>query len=94
MPLTRRVSFKVPLQKGNRVQIPKLIRWQFKMEPGQVLRVTVAVAHYSISHENFYTKVTSDFRIRIPKIALPIWGEPVNLIGRPVEVIIEPVGTG
>jgi hypothetical protein len=32
------------LQKGNRVQVPKLVRWEFKMEPGQVLKIEVARA--------------------------------------------------
>jgi hypothetical protein len=36
MPLATRVSFEVVLEKGNRLQIPKLIRWQFKMEQNQV----------------------------------------------------------
>jgi hypothetical protein len=42
MPLATRVSFEVVLEKGNRLQIPKLIRWQFKMEQNQVLRVGVS----------------------------------------------------
>ena len=42
MPLTIKVSFETVLEKGNRLQIPKLIRWQFKMEQNQVLRVGVS----------------------------------------------------
>ena len=41
MPLTQKVSFKTMLQKGNRVQLPKLIRWKFKLETSQILKVTV-----------------------------------------------------
>jgi hypothetical protein len=41
MPPTQKVSFKTVLQKGNRVQVPKLVRWQFKMDTQQVLKVTV-----------------------------------------------------
>jgi hypothetical protein len=32
MPLTEKVSFTAMLQSFNKVQIPKLIRWRFKME--------------------------------------------------------------
>jgi len=33
LPLTEKVKFKTLLQHGNRIQVPKLVRWQFKMEP-------------------------------------------------------------
>jgi hypothetical protein len=36
MPLTENVSFKTVLQRGNRVQVPKLVRWRFKMDSEQV----------------------------------------------------------
>ena len=42
MPLTVKVNFETVLKKGKRLQIPKLIRWQFKMEQIQVLRVGVS----------------------------------------------------
>jgi hypothetical protein len=38
MPLTRKVTFQGVLAKNNNVQVPKLIRRQFKMEPHQVLK--------------------------------------------------------
>jgi hypothetical protein len=41
MPLTEKITFKTTLQKGNRIQVPKLIRWQFKLEPTQTLKVGV-----------------------------------------------------
>ena len=45
MPLTERVDFKAVLQKGNRVQLPKLVRWRFKLETSQVLKVTVTAVN-------------------------------------------------
>ena len=42
-PLATRVSFEAVLEKGNRLQVPKLIRWQFKMEQTQVLGVGVSL---------------------------------------------------
>jgi hypothetical protein len=42
MPLAQKVTFETVLEKGSRLQIPKLIRWQFKMEQNKVLRVGVS----------------------------------------------------
>jgi len=42
MPLTVKVTFETMLEKGSRLQIPKLIQRQFKMEQNQVLRVGVS----------------------------------------------------
>jgi len=41
LPLTEAVEFKTILQKGNRVQLPRLIRWKFKLETDQILKVIV-----------------------------------------------------
>ena len=45
LPLTRTVVFRTVLQKGHRFQVLRLIRWEFKMEPSQVLRVRVGLAN-------------------------------------------------
>jgi hypothetical protein len=37
MPLIEKVNFKTILQKGNKIQVPELIRWQFKVETNQML---------------------------------------------------------
>jgi len=42
MPLTKKVSFDMVLEKGHRLQVPKLIVWQFKMEQNQALKVSVS----------------------------------------------------
>ena len=67
MPLTRQVSFKAVIGKGNRIQIPTLIRWEFKLEPTQLLTITVRQFDRGIQ-ETFYTKMNKDGRITIPKI--------------------------
>ena len=41
MPLTKKVTFQSTLEGCNKVQVPKIIRWQFKMEHEQVLKVGV-----------------------------------------------------
>jgi hypothetical protein len=72
MPLTEPVSFNAVLQKGNRVQVPRLIRWQFKMEPQQVLKVKVKVGHSFGNEETFYARMNRDDRIAIPKLTLEL----------------------
>ena len=37
MPITEKVNFMTMLQKGNKIQVPELIRWQFKAETNQML---------------------------------------------------------
>jgi hypothetical protein len=95
LPLTKAVSFKTLLQKGNRVQVPKLVRWQFKMEATQVLEVTVSVsAKYSAISESFYARMGKDGRITVPWLVLDLLkkraDEGKSLTGHVLEVKIEP----
>jgi len=52
MPLTEKVTFKGELQKRNRSQVPKLIRRLHKMEPTQILKVTIDVVNAFDEDEN------------------------------------------
>jgi hypothetical protein len=91
MPLTQIVAFKTVLQKGNRVQIPKLIRWQFKMETDQVLKVSVNAIDVWNSWQFFYAKMGKDGRILIPKLMLALLrSEKPSLAGYVMEVMLEP----
>jgi len=56
VPLTETVEFKTVLQKGNRFQLPKLIRWKFKLETVQILKVTAFPAK-GYTGECFYAKM-------------------------------------
>ena len=67
MPLTDSVRFKAVIGKANRIQIPTLIRWEFKLEPTQLLTVSVRLFNLAIE-ETFYTKMNKDGRVTIPKI--------------------------
>ena len=67
MPLTCSVGFKATIGKGNRIQIPTLIRWEFKLESTQLLKISVRLLNRGIE-ETFYTKMNKDGRITIPKI--------------------------
>ena len=101
LPLTEAVSFKTLLQKGNRVQVPKLVRWQFKMETTQVLKVTVKVetSEFSSVLESFYARMGGDVRFTVPWLALVLLQKRANagksLVGYVLEVTIEPAeGSG
>jgi len=65
MPLTRKVSFKTVLQRGNRIQLPKLVRWKYKLEQDQVLKVTVTAASVFAGWETFYARMDKSGRITI-----------------------------
>jgi hypothetical protein len=41
VPLTEKVDFEAALQRGNQVQVSRIVRWRFKLESSQVLKVTV-----------------------------------------------------
>ena len=45
MPLTEKVSFRDRLQRGNGIQVSKIVRWQFKMEPDQALKIDLNVVN-------------------------------------------------
>jgi hypothetical protein len=89
MPLTESVDFKAILQKGNRIQIPRLIRWQYKMEPNQVLKVKVKTERWR--EEEFYARMGKDGRLTIPKLTLELLQqEDESLVGYVLEVTLEP----
>jgi hypothetical protein len=93
LPLAGEVSFKTLLQKGNRVQVPRLVRWEFKMEPTQLLRVTVKPEEFYHS-ESFYAKMGRDGRIMVPWLVLDLLQKRAeggeSLTGQVLEVRIAP----
>ena len=91
MPLTQKVAFSAMLQRGNRVQIPTLIRWQFKMEPCQVLKVGVNALNVWTGWQFFYARMGKDGRILIPKLTLALLrSEKPDIAGYVIEVTLEP----
>ena len=91
MPLTQKVNFKTKFQKGNRVQIPKLVRWRFKLETDQILKVTVSVFGVWGTPESYLSRMGKDGRILIPKLMLTLLkGDKPNLEGHVMEVTLEP----
>jgi len=91
MPLVRRVGFKAVLQRGNRFQVPKLVRLEFDMDASQVLRVSVGVVGALYSGEVFYSRMNKDGRITVPRLTLYILGKGTkSLEGSVLEVQVEP----
>ena len=91
MPLTQKVTFQSTIEKCNKVQVPKLIRWQFKMEHGQILKVGVNVVESGRGWQYFYAKMKKDGRIRIPRLTLLVLqGEKPSLSGYLLEITLEP----
>jgi len=91
MPLTEKVTFTTVLQRGNRMQVPELIRWQFKMETDQVLNVGVNDLNLQSGWRFFYSKMSKDGRIYIPLLILTLLqDERSSLAGHILEVTLEP----
>jgi bifunctional DNA-binding transcriptional regulator/antitoxin component of YhaV-PrlF toxin-antitoxin module len=94
MPLTRKVSFKTVLQRGNRIQLPKLVRWKYKLEQDQVLKVTVTATSVFGGWETFYARMDKSGRITIPELMLKLLQdrtrEKQSLTGAVMEVRLEP----
>ncbi len=65
MPLTGYVSFKAVIQKNRRIQIPVLIRWKHKLEPGEIFNVNLKLGYH---REDFYGRMSKDGRLTIPKV--------------------------
>lgn len=91
VPLSKKVIFHGVLERGNRVQIPKPIRWQFKLEPNQILKVGVNALDLGRGWQFFYGKMEKDGRIHISKVVLLVLrGEAPSLAGVIMEITLEP----
>ena len=91
MPLTEKVAFTATLQSKNTVQIPKLIRWRFKMETDQALKIGLNFLGLHKGWQFFYAKMRKDGRITVPKLVLNLFGEQeTSLTSQALEVMIEP----
>jgi hypothetical protein len=94
VPLTEKVNFKTVLQKGNRIQLPKLVRWKYKLEPDQVLKVTVTAANIFGGYETFYAQMDKSGRITITQLTLKLLQnrnrDQQSLTGAVMEVRLEP----
>jgi hypothetical protein len=91
--LTGHVEFKAVLQRGIRIQVPRLIRWSYKMEPSQVLKVSVRFEESWRSEQKFFVQMSKDGRMYIPKVALGLLKaafEGESIVGAVVVVQMRP----
>ena len=95
MPLTTQETFKAKLQRHNRLAIPTLLRWRYKMETGQLLKVTLKpLQQENYIEEEFLAKTSTDHRLTVPKLTMKILeqAEGKSLEGAIFEVTISPAG--
>jgi len=94
VPLTEFVRFKVVLQRGNRFQLPRVIRWRFRLECDQVFKVTLMVVDGFGVLERFYARMDKSGRVTVPKLTRMLLQSRVcrgrELAGMVVEVRLEP----
>lgn len=92
MVLTERVHFKAMFQKGNRFQVPKLVRWRFKLDSKELFEVTVKVVGSFKGHQSFYAHMGKDGRITVPAIQRELLKHERedSLEHHIIEVILEP----
>jgi hypothetical protein len=61
------------LQKQNRLQVPKLVWAQYKLDPSEIFKVTVSVsAGMTVVSESFFAKMYKSGRIRVPDLILAL----------------------
>ena len=93
MPLTELASFKTKLENRNRIQIPNLLRWRYKMEPSELLKANVRIfGSENYEEETFLAKMASDGRFTVPKLTMDVLRkrEEKNLTGCILEVTVIP----
>lgn len=60
-----KVSFLARLQAENRIQIPVEVRWRYKLEPGQILRLEIHPVS-GFSSEEFHSRLQLGGRVTVP----------------------------
>jgi hypothetical protein len=89
--LTERVAFSAVLQKGNRVQVPRLVRWRYKLDSKQVLKVAVTSVNLWTGWHVFYARMGRDGRITVPKLTRQLLqGRESSLEGCVLSVTLDP----
>jgi len=73
------------------VQVPKYVRWHYKLETTQILEVTVSILGVWPLPQIFLSRISKDGRIVIPKLTMALFedGKP-NLYGYVAVVRLAP----
>ncbi|HLN88916.1 MAG TPA: hypothetical protein VK253_02510 [Candidatus Binatia bacterium] len=90
MPLTKRFTFTTKLQRGNRLQIPRYVRWLCQLETNQILKTTIQVINLWNGPQTFLTRMGKDGRITIPKLIMHLLGMEENEDRYVLHVILDP----
>jgi hypothetical protein len=92
LPIYEKVTFKTRLQRGNRLQIPKYVRWHYKLEPDQTLKATIHFQNVFVFPQVFFTRTGKDGRVVVPKLILSLFSRHAPCLeGYIVEVTLEPI---
>jgi hypothetical protein len=65
LPVSENMWIHAKLLSENRFQTPVLVRWKFKLEPGEVLKVKVSPMR-SHASETFFARLQKEGRITVP----------------------------
>ncbi|MDH5687335.1 MAG: hypothetical protein OEZ48_05705 [Candidatus Bathyarchaeota archaeon] len=88
MPLTEIERFPAKLQRRNRIQVPLMVRWRYRLKMGEMLRVGVR-SPVSLASEVFYGRLIGGGRITVPKLVVDLLeiepGDVVNVTLHPQE---------
>jgi hypothetical protein len=91
LPLTERVCFKTRLQRGNRFQVSKYVRWKYKLETDQTLKVIISVNGVYCNPQVFLSRMSKDGRIVITKVNMSLLqNRKSELAGYVLNVTLEP----
>lgn len=86
MPVPYDVEFHGMLQRGFRVQIPVTVRWRFKLESGELLKIRVSPLD-SWRSEKFWGRLQKGGRIRVPSRVREILGLYLDRDIQPGEIL-------
>jgi hypothetical protein len=91
LPLNQNVIYKTAMQKRDRLQVPKVVRWKYKLESTEVLKVTITIVGVLGVRESFLATTHKDGRLAIPKLTMALLkrNQP-SLEGCAMEVTLEP----
>jgi len=74
------------------VQVPKYVRWHYKLEPTQILEVTVSVLGAWRPAQSFLSRISKDGRIVVPKLTTVLSADgKTNLDNHIADVRLDPI---
>lgn len=90
-------AYHAQMQKQMRIQIPRLLRWKYRLDPGNVMRVQVTNKD-SHDSQQFLARMQQGGRITVPKtvaqllslrprqlVGVVVWLPPENSANEPMQ---------